>query len=119
MIREILTTSDHSWLAECRETHRLGFVKLRILERRYSDQTISQRGWKPLFREVNLIAENQGDALGEWSSNQAVNRRFRRRQCPGLLILVFGNYESDTYHAAQTFRLRSDLFDFASFHSRK
>ncbi len=74
MLCMVFGTSDDARLAKRGQSHSLGLVELRVLERGKPQQSIAQAGRQLVFGNIDLVAEDQFQGLRQRTDN----RRFLR-----------------------------------------
>jgi hypothetical protein len=109
----IFRTRDDAWLVVGRQPHRLGLVELGILKGGEPKQLVPQPGLQPVLRDVDLIAQNELQTLGEFRQKRC-RPTPRRRRRPRLVVAVLLGWQTDAQEAASTFSVLNDSFDVRS-----
>jgi hypothetical protein len=114
-MRVVLCTGDDARRVVGGDPHRLGLVELWILKRRQSKQTIPQAGMQPVFRDVDLVAQDQFQRFRKRPGERHIEpARWRRR--PRAIVLVIRR-EPHAQDVPATFGILNDAFDARSIHS--
>lgn len=90
VLRMLFGTGDDARLVVGRQSHRLRFVELGILERSDSQQAIPQRCGQAVFGDVDLIGQSQCDLLRQQFGDGRLSDGPRRRGQPrfGIIIII-------------------------------
>src|SRR5271157_180055 len=106
----LLGAVDDSRFSVSRKAHRLSKVEFRILKRGQAKQAISKRGRQVLPSNIDLIRENQLQALRQPVKDRWLTMPRRRRSPRPIIILISHSYR----HADDSplgFRIADQSFD--------
>src|SRR2546427_4069627 len=111
MLRMILSATDDSWLVVGWQAHRLRPVEFRVLKCSQPEQTVAKSRGKVVLGEIDLIRENQFEALGQRPQNGRFLVAARWWRCPGSLIILLSDCCAYSNDPSLGFRLAHQGFD--------
>src|SRR5271165_2014242 len=106
----LLRAVDDSRFSVSRKAHRLSPVEFRVLKRSQAKQTISKRGRRVLPSNIDLIRENQLQALRQrLKDSRLIMARRRRSPRPVIILISHSHRHSDD--SSHGFRIADQSFD--------
>jgi hypothetical protein len=82
------SATDDSWLRVSRQAHSLGLIKLRILERRDTQQAVSKTRSQTVLGDVDLVAQDQFKRTRKLAHNRWLRPATRRRRSPRCRFVI-------------------------------
>src|ERR1700732_4605884 len=110
MQRMLLCAMNNSRFAICRQTHRLRSVEFGILKRREAKQSISKGRWQVLSSNINLVCEDQLEALRQRLKDRGLITA-RGWRCPGAIILLVRRRHRNSKNSSLVFGLANQSLD--------
>ena len=107
----VFGAGDDTGLVVRRQPHRLSLVELGILKGREPQEAVPEAGIQPLLGDVDLVAEDEFERVGQLTADRRLPATTRRRRRPRLDFAVVLRRETNTEDATTAFRVLDDPFD--------
>src|SRR5450631_2346879 len=110
MQRMLLCAVNNSRYAVSCQTHRLRAVEFGILKRREAKHSISKGRWQVLSSNINLVCEDQLEALRQGLKDRGLIAA-RGRRCPWSIILLVRRRHRHSNNSSLVFGLANQSLD--------